>query len=123
MVQVLPAANVFNFIPKKIEILLYANARAPNRMTSDNDKDMKHLSDLVSRETWQGSNSQDALIHKLLYLILEESAASRRRAEQTNRLLAEISDSLKKTNRSLDRLSRIAVPYREDDWRVRLYPH
>jgi hypothetical protein len=85
-------------------------------MTLPVDKDMKYLSDLVSTETSQTSNANDALTHKLLYLILEEAAASRRQAEHTNKLLEEISDSLKKSTRAVKRLVRATMPYHEDDY-------
>ena len=85
-------------------------------MTQPADKDMKYLSDLVSMETSQVSSSQDALTHKLLYLLLEEAAATRKRTEQTNILLIEISDSLKKSTRAMKRLVKEIIPYHEDDY-------
>ena len=85
---------------------------APSRMT---DKDMKYLSDLVPMETSQGANSTDALTHKLLYLILEEAAATRRRTEYTNKLLEEIADSIKKSTKAVKRLARATISFREDD--------
>ena len=109
MLQLLSAANAFNFIPKKIEILLTAPHSASNRMTNPNDKDMKFLNDLVSAETYKDSSPQDNLVRKLLYLILEETAASRRQAEHTNKLLAEIAESMKKSTKSLERLAKTTI--------------
>lgn len=116
--------NTFNFIPKKIEILLAAAQSASNRMTNPNDKDMKYLEGLVKNETWRDSSANDNLTHKLLYLILEETAASRRRAEKTNELLAEIADSLKKSTKCLERLAKTTViTNREGDLSLRIFTH
>jgi hypothetical protein len=75
-------------------------------MTDKDDKDMHYLSGLVSSSaaTRRGAGG-DMLVHKLLYLILEEAVATRKRTEQTNTLLEEISDSLKKSTYSLERLA------------------
>jgi hypothetical protein len=69
------------------------------------DKDKRYLSDLLTMEVSREPNSNHAVTHKLLYLILEEAVATRKRTEQTNTLLEEISDSLKKSTQSLERLA------------------
>lgn len=51
---------------------------------------------------------------KLLYLILEETAASRRQAEHTNKLLEEIADSLKKSTKAVERLAKATIIYNRD---------
>jgi len=85
---------------------------APSRM---NDNDMKYLSDLVTIQVSGNPNSNYALTHKLLYLILEEAAATRRRTEYTNKLLEEIADSIKKSTKAVKRLARATISFREDD--------
>jgi hypothetical protein len=93
-------------------------------MTNPNDKDMKYLEGLLNNETWRNSSLNESLIHKLLYLILEETAASRRRAEKTNELLAEIADSLKKSTKCLERLAKTTIiTNRDGDMALRIYTH
>lgn len=82
------------------------------------DKDMNYLSTLASStaDTAGWAEAKDQLTHKLLYLILEEAAATRKRTEQTNLLLVEISESLKKSTRAVKRLARETISYHEGDW-------
>lgn len=86
---------------------------APSRMSN---KDMKYLSDLVTMQVSDDPNSNYALTHKLLYLILEEAAATRRKTEYTNKLLEEIADSIKKSTKAVKRLARATISFREDDY-------
>lgn len=94
-------------------------------MTKPNDKDVPYLDALVSSETWDYSRHRDKLTHKLLYLILEESARSRCQAEHTNTLLAEIACSLKKSTTALECLAKTAVQddHSTDEWRLRTTRH
>ncbi len=93
-------------------------------MTNPNEKDMKYLEGLLKNETWRDASPNENLTHKLLYLILEETAASRRRAEKTNELLAEIADSLKKSTKSLERLAKTTIiTNRDGDVALRIFPH
>lgn len=89
------------------------------------DKDTKYLTSLLSSDTWDYSRRKDQLTHKLLYLILEESAASRRQAEYTNTLLAEIASSVKKSTTALECIAKTAVQenHMTDEWRLRTTRH
>lgn len=74
------------------------------------DQDFKFLKNLQKEgDTHDSVKPEDHLQLKLLYLILEEVAAQRRRTDRTNDLLADISESLKKNNAYLSRLARATV--------------
>lgn len=82
------------------------------------DKDMKYLSNLASSssDTSLCAESRDQLTHKLLYLLLEEMAATRRASRDTNKILEEMNHTLKETNKHLARLAKATTAYnREGD--------
>jgi hypothetical protein len=67
------------------------------------------------------SSSENNLQVKLIYILLEEMAAARKEAKQTNRLLIEIADSLKTTNKYLGRLSKTIMFTKQDECSLRVY--
>lgn len=80
-------------------------------MTHSNDKDMTYLSRLASSnaDTYMSAESKDQMTHKLLYLLLEEMASTRRASKETNTLLEEMNSTLKEMNRHLSRLAKTTV--------------
>lgn len=108
----------------KIEILLIARTRAANRMTHSNDKDMTYLSSLASSkaDTCMMAEPKDQMTHKLLYLLLEEMASTRRASKETNKLLEEMNETLKEMNKHLSRIAKgTMIINREGDIAVRSY--
>lgn len=96
--------------------------RTNNRMTHSNDKDMKYLTVLASStaNTYMSAEAKDQMTHKLLYLLLEEMASTRRASKDTNKLLDEMNSTLKEMNRHLSRLARAtAAINREGDTALR----
>lgn len=73
--------------------------------------ELNFIESLKETDTLPNARSEDNLRTKLLYILLEEMAAARKEAKQTNRLLIEIADSLRSTNKHISRLSKTVVPY------------
>ena len=93
-------------------------------MTHSKDKDMIYLSSLASSShaAVEWVDQKDTMTHKLLYLMLEEMASTRRASKDTNKFLEEMNESLKEMNKHLSRLAKATtIVSRNGDVALRTY--
>lgn len=84
---------------------------------------MTYLSGLASSrsDTVNCAEPRDQMTHKLLYLLLEEMASTRRASKETNKILEEMNSTLKDMNQHLSRLAKAtAVINREGNTALRI---
>ena len=85
-------------------------------MTHSNDRDTTYLNGLASSkaDACMCAEPRDQMTHKLLYLLLEEMASTRRASKDTNKILEEINNTLKDMNQHLSRVARATTVINRD---------